>query len=116
MTDKISRRLVLLQGLRVPVAGALFVALGGCGQKSETTSAAAGGGGVCADLSAMSDADQSTRKSLNYVEAGPNPDQICAKCSFFHPGAAAGGCGTCDMFSGGPVNSHGHCNSWSAKG
>jgi hypothetical protein len=117
MADKISRRVVLLRGLRIPVAGALFVALGGCGQKSETTStAAASGGGVCADLNSMSDADQGTRKSLNYVESAPNPDQVCAKCSFFHPGAAAGGCGTCDMFSGGPVNSHGHCNSWSAKG
>jgi hypothetical protein len=116
MTDKISRRDVLLQGLRIPVAGALVVALGACGQKSATATTAASGGGVCADLSAMSDADQSTRKSLNYVEAGPNPDQVCAKCSFFHAGSTAGGCGTCDMFSGGPVNSHGHCNSWSAKG
>jgi High potential iron-sulfur protein len=120
MTEKISRRVVLCGGLRIPVAGALFVALGACGQKSETTSAATGGGAsggtVCADLNSMSDAEQSTRKSLNYVEAGPNPDQVCAKCSFFHPGAAVGGCGTCDMFSGGPVNSHGHCNSWSAKG
>jgi high potential iron-sulfur protein len=120
MTDKISRRAVLSRGLQIPVAGAVFVALGGCGQKTETTSsstsAAAGGGGVCADLNAMSDADQSTRKSLNYVETSPNPDQVCAKCSFFHPGATAGGCGTCDMFSGGPANSHGHCNSWSAKG
>lgn len=116
MTDKISRRLILYRGLQIPVGGALFGALGGCGQKSETTSAAASGAAVCADLSAMSDAEQSTRKSLNYVESAPNPAQVCAKCSFFHPGAAAGGCGTCDMFSGGPVNSHGHCNSWSAKG
>jgi hypothetical protein len=115
MTNKISRRTILMQGLRIPVAGAALVALGGCGQKNESSTAAASGG-VCADLGAMSDADQSTRKSLNYVEAAPDPNQVCAKCSFFHPGAAAGGCGTCDIFSGGPVNSHGHCNSWSAKG
>jgi hypothetical protein len=116
MTDKISRRVVLFRGLQIPVTGALLVALGGCGQKSETTSAAAGGGAMCADLNSMSDAEQGTRKSLNYLETSPNPDQVCAKCSFFHPGAAAGGCGTCDIFSGGPTNSHGHCNSWSAKG
>jgi high potential iron-sulfur protein len=110
MTDKISRRTVLF-----PMAGALFVALGGCGQKGESTSASSGGA-VCADLNSMSDAEQATRKSNDYVESAPNPEQVCAKCSFFHPGAASGGCGTCDIFSGGPVNSHGHCNSWSAKG
>jgi hypothetical protein len=115
MNSKISRRVVLLHSLQLPVAGAAFVALLGCAQKAETTSAA-GGGGICADLNAMSDAEQSTRKSLNYVEASPSSSQVCAGCSFFHPGPAAGGCGTCDMFSGGPVNSHGHCNSWSAKG
>lgn len=117
MTDKISRRAILFRGLQIPVAGAALVALTSCGQKSGSTTASSGGGTVCADLSAMSDAEQSTRKSLNYVEAGPNPDQVCAKCSFFHPAAdGSGGCGTCDMFSGGPANPHGHCNSWSAKG
>jgi len=114
MKSKISRRSVLLQSLQLPLAGAVFVALPGCGQKAATPSASAGGA-VCADLGAMSDAEQSTRKSLDYREAGPNPSQVCAGCSFFHPGPGAGGCGTCDMFSGGPVNSHGHCNSWSAK-
>ncbi len=115
MTDKISRRTVLLKSLRIPAAGALVVALAGCGPKGESTSASAGGA-VCADLSSMSDADQASRKANNYVENSPNPDQVCGKCSFFHPGASSGGCGTCDIFSGGPANSHGHCNSWSAKG
>jgi hypothetical protein len=115
MNSKMSRRAVLLHSLQLPLAGAAFVALQGCGQKAQTTGAA-GGGAVCADLNAMSDAEQSTRKSLNYVEASPDPSQVCAGCSFFHPGPPAGGCGTCDMFSSGPANSHGHCNSWSAKG
>ena len=115
MKSKISRRAVLLHSLQLPLGCAAFVALQGCGQKAATTGAA-GGGAVCADLNALSDAEQSTRKSLNYVEASPDARQVCAGCSFFHPGPAAGGCGTCDMFSGGPVNSHGHCNSWSAKG
>jgi hypothetical protein len=114
MKSTISRRSVLLQSLQLPLAGAVLMALPGCGQKGGSTSAGAAGA-VCADLSAMSDAEQSTRKSLDYTEAGPNPSQVCAGCSFFHPGSTAGGCGTCDMFSGGPVNSHGHCNSWSAK-
>jgi hypothetical protein len=117
MTDKISRRTVLLQGLRIPVAGAAFVALSACSKSGQSTSStASAGGAVCADLNSMSDAEQASRKSNDYVESAPNPDQVCGKCSFFHPGAASGGCGTCDIFSGGPVNSHGHCNSWSAKG
>jgi hypothetical protein len=116
MNSKISRRAVLLHSLQLPLAGAALVALQACGQKSAQTRVAAGGGAVCADLNAMSDAEQGTRKSLNYVEASPTPSQVCAGCSFFHAGSTTGGCGTCDMFSGGPVNSHGHCNSWSAKG
>lgn len=115
MNSNISRRAILLHSLQLPLMGAGLVALQGCGPKAGSTSAA-GGPAVCADLSALSDAEQGTRKSLNYVEASPNPNQVCAGCSFFHPGSTAGGCGTCDMFSGGPVNSHGHCNSWSAKG
>jgi hypothetical protein len=118
MTDKISRRSVLLKSLQIPVAGAALAALSACSKSGEGgSSTASAGGTVCADLNAMSDADQAARKSNNYVEAGPNPEQVCGKCSFFHPGTdGAGGCGTCDIFSGGPVNSHGHCNSWSAKG
>ena len=115
MTNNISRRAILLQGLRIPLAGAAFVALAGCGPRNAAGTATAGGA-MCADLNSLSDAEQSTRKSLDYREAGPDPQQVCAGCSFFHPGPSAGGCGTCDMFSGGPVNSHGHCNSWSAKG
>ena len=117
MTEKISRRAVLYQSLRISLASSIFVALEGCGQKTETASTGgSAAGAVCADLSAMSEAEQGTRKSLNYVESSPNPDQVCGKCSFFHPGSDGGGCGTCDIFSGGPANSHGHCNSWSAKG
>jgi hypothetical protein len=115
MTDKISRRVILVTGLQAPIAGALLFGLGGCsgGASSGGTAANKAGGTVCADLSAMSDGDQSTRKAMNYTESGPNPNQVCGGCSFFHAGGGA--CGTCDMFSGGPVNSHGHCDSWNAK-
>lgn len=107
MTDKISRRAMLVGGLKAPVAGVLLFGLAGCG------GGASAGGVVCADVSAMSDGDQSTRKAMNYTEAGSNPNEVCVGCSFFHAGG--GTCGTCDMFSGGPVNSHGHCDSWNKK-
>jgi hypothetical protein len=114
MTDKISRRAVLLRGLQVPAAGAFLLGLASCGTGGEHSSTTAGGT-VCADPNAMTDAEQSTRKGVGYTEASPNPQTVCGGCAFFHPAATGGQCGTCDVLSGAAVNSHGHCNSWSAK-
>ena len=58
-------------------------------------------------------ASQSLRDSLHYAEATPNAAQPCSACGFFSAGD--GGCGSCTIMSG-PVNAHGHCDSWSAKG
>lgn len=114
MSDKISRRAVLMRGLQIPVGGALLFGLGGCGGGGERAAVAAGEG-VCADPNVLSDADLGTRGSLNYTETSPDPAKVCGGCAFFHAPAAGGDCGTCDMFSGGPVNSRGHCSSWNAK-
>jgi hypothetical protein len=115
MTDKISRRAVLLRGLQVPVAGAVLFGLASCGAKGEHSSTTAGGT-VCADPNAMTDSELSTRKGLDYTEASPNPKTVCGGCAFFHAAATGGGgCGTCDVLSGAAANSKGHCNSWSAK-
>src|ERR1700730_239328 len=99
MTDKISRRAILLRGLQAPVAGALLFGLGGCGAKSEQGSAAASGV-VCADPNAMTDAEQSPRKGIGYPGVSANPQQVCGGCAFFHPAATGGECGTCDVLSG----------------
>jgi hypothetical protein len=45
------------------------------------------------------------------VEQSADPARVCSGCEFFS--AAAGGCGTCEMFSGKAVNPGGHCDSWS---
>ena len=47
------------------------------------------------------------------MEPSPNPEQPCAKCSFFTPDKAP--CGNC-MIMTGPVSSNGHCDSWSKDG
>ncbi|MET0497985.1 MAG: high-potential iron-sulfur protein [Steroidobacteraceae bacterium] len=112
MSDKISRRTVLMRGLQLPVGGVFLFGLSGCGAGKDGTTAS---GKVCADPATLSDAEMSTRTSLGYTEKSPNPQQVCAGCTFFHAGAASGDCGTCDMVSGGPVNPQGHCNSWNAK-
>jgi len=114
MSDKISRRTVLMRGLQLPVGGVFLLGLGACGAGKEGGGAAANAK-ACADPGTLSDAEMSTRNSLNYTEKSPNPQQVCAGCSFFHAGASSSDCGSCDMFSGGPVNPQGHCNSWNAK-
>jgi len=108
---KISRRSVLLRGLHLPVGGALLFGLAACGGKGEST--ASKGGTVCANPESLSDSEMGTRQSLGYTEQSPNPEQVCSGCAFYH--AASGGCGTCDMFTGGPVNNQGHCQSWNKK-
>jgi hypothetical protein len=109
LSKKISRRTVLLRGIQVPIGGFLAFGLGACGGNDQAGQAA---GNVCADLDAMTDGERSSRRSLNYQETSPKPNEVCADCAFFH---AAGMCGTCDMFNGGPVNPKGRCDSWSAK-
>lgn len=109
MSNKISRRTILLRGIQVPIGGFLALGLSACGGNDSAGKAA---GNVCADLDAMTDGERSSRRSLDYQEISPQPGEVCADCAFYH---AAEACGTCDMFNGGPVNPKGRCDSWSAK-
>jgi hypothetical protein len=59
-------------------------------------------------------ASESLRASLHYTDAGPNPAQACAACTFFAAPERNQSCGSCTIMSG-PVNPKGHCDSWSAK-
>jgi High potential iron-sulfur protein len=56
--------------------------------------------------------DASLRKSLHYVESGPDAAQHCSGCSFFSD--PKGECGSCVILSA-PANINGHCDSWSAR-
>lgn len=114
MTDKISRRTAVLRGLQIPVGGAFLFGLAGCGGADKSASSMAGRT-VCANPQAMSDSESRTRDSLHYVEYSTDPQKVCAGCAMFHPGDSAEACGTCDMYSGGPANPHGYCDSWSAR-
>lgn len=68
---------------------------------------------VCYDPSALPLSQRSRRRALGYVDASPDPAKQCGHCSFFT--AAAPGCGTCTMLSGGAVNGGGVCNSFARK-
>jgi hypothetical protein len=104
-----SRRSFLGLGIKISVVGAAAAALQACGQKPADGAAASG----CVDLDSLTASEQSLRKSMNYAEKAPDATKTCSVCSFFTPGEGA--CGTCEIFTGGPANGGGHCDSWAAK-
>jgi hypothetical protein len=106
-----SRRSFLKLGLKVSAAGLTGFALEACGGKP-SGGAAAGGPKACVDLAELTASEQSLRQSMNYVEKAPDPTKTCSGCSFFTAGE---GCGSCEIFTGGPANPAGHCDSWAAK-
>lgn len=107
MKKNMSRRSFVLRGLGLPVAGSAMLTLAACG--GEQTGS---GDLVCVDMDALTSAEKSVRRSLNYTESSPNLERSCSGCDFFSPGP--GGCGSCTLFSGGAVNPDGRCDSWSA--
>ena len=106
MGKKISRRTLLLRGLQVPAGAGLALGLASCGGEGAAEL-------VCADPGAMTSAEESVRRTLNYTELSRDPAQVCAGCEFFSGAGEAGGCGSCEIFGGKPVNPDGHCDSWS---
>src|SRR5690554_4284869 len=106
MNKKISRRTVLLKGMQVTVGGGVLLGLSACGSNGSSTM-------LCADPNMMTSAEESVRRTLKYTETSPDPSKVCSGCEFFHAPKEAGGCGTCEMFGGKPVNPGGHCDSWS---
>ena len=55
---------------------------------------------------------ESLRSSLNYVATAPDPASSCAHCAFFTADRAGDACGMCKIM-GGPIDSTGHCDSFS---
>jgi len=106
MDNKISRRTFLVRAVQVPVGGGALLGLSACGSDG-------GSAMLCADPSQMTSAEESVRRTLKYTENSPDSARVCADCEFFHAANEAGGCGSCEMFAGGPVNPGGHCDSWS---
>jgi hypothetical protein len=108
MDKKISRRAILKRGLQIPLGGSVLLGLVACGNDGDSSTAM-----VCADPSMMTSAQESVRRTLKYTEVSPDPSSVCSGCVFFHAPAQEGGCGSCEMFNGNPVNPGGHCDSWS---
>ena len=92
------RRILMAMGL-VP----LGIALGGLAHAAEAV--------VCGGEVSL--AQKNRRKGLGYVDASPDAKRRCSLCVFFTAGS--GDCGTCQMLSGGPVNTGAVCNSFAPK-
>ncbi|MEO1077965.1 MAG: high-potential iron-sulfur protein [Pseudomonadota bacterium] len=108
MDIPITRREAIKRGLKLTTSGGLLLGLAACGDDES------GGSLVCADPGGMTSAQASVRRSLNYTEQSSDASQVCTGCDFFKAGAGSGNCGSCEIFSGGPVNPAGRCDSWSA--
>jgi hypothetical protein len=99
--SRLTRRDWLRVTLQLSFGGAAMVLATSC-QKRQVL--------VCSDPTRLSDSENSLRTSLHYSEQAPEPDKACARCAFFN--SAENGCGICSLLKG-PVNPHGHCDSWS---
>lgn len=71
-------------------------------------------GAACYDPNAVSSGEAELRRSLEYTEHAADPAKRCEHCAFAT--FAKEGCGTCQMFSGGPISRGAVCSSFSAKG
>ena len=92
--DAMTRRRLLMGALPLGISG---LALGRVARAA----------GSCAQPES-----EALRASVHYVESAPDPVTACARCAFFTADPAGGTCGSCQILSG-PVDTTGHCDSFS---
>ena len=115
MKYELSRRELLSRTLHVSAGGITFALLSACGRGSGTSGESTAAANVCADPAKLDPSQNSLRESLHYAEMSPNPATVCAGCAYSHFAKPGDMCGRCDIYSGGPVNARGHCDSWSKR-
>ena len=69
---------------------------------------------VCYDPATLPFSQKSRRRSVGYLDVSGDPKKRCGACAFY-TAAGPGGCGTCQMLGGGPVQTGAVCNSFAAK-
>lgn len=69
---------------------------------------------VCVNLDTLPAGQKGMRRSLGFKLVSDDPKKHCGSCTFFS--AAAGGCGKCQLLSGGAVGEGSVCDSWAQKG
>lgn len=98
----ITRRTMLGLTAGVPVAVLL-----GAGASAQNAPA-------CVNPDTLPASQKNRRRSLNLVTQSPDPKKSCGKCAFFT--GTSGGCGKCQMLSGGIVAAASVCDSFAPKG
>jgi hypothetical protein len=68
---------------------------------------------ACLDMEALAPSDLSLRQTLGFKLTSPDPQRHCSICVFFT--ATEGGCGHCQLLSGGVVTADSVCDSFAAK-
>jgi hypothetical protein len=94
------RRFIALAGL-APIA-----ALGARQAFAQTKPA-------CYDTATLPLSQKNMRRSVGFVDPAPAPAKRCGVCAFFV--ATQGGCGTCQILSGGPTAQSAYCTSFAPK-
>ncbi len=115
MNKRLSRRDLLVRGLQVSAGGAALAALTACGRGAGSGTATSTSAKVCYDPSKVDPSQESMREALHYTEMSPNPATVCPGCTYSTFSSPQAMCGTCNIFSGGPINAHGHCDSWTKR-
>ncbi len=96
------------RGLFGLAAATPLLLLASLGAKARAQDAA-----VCVNLDALPASQKSMRRSLGFKPQAPDPKKRCGNCAFFT--ASAGGCGQCQLLSGGAVAATNVCDNWAAK-
>lgn len=76
--------------------------------------AAAQAPAACSDPATIPLSQRNRRRALGYASPSTDPQKHCGICAFFTP--ASGSCGTCQMLSGGAVETTAVCTSFAKKG
>jgi hypothetical protein len=97
MGTTLTRRDVLVGGLRALTVLPAVALTGGCGGRTD-----------CSDTSGLAPADAQMRSAQNYLETSPDPAKACDICEQYVPPEKSG-CGACKVLKGG-VNPKGSCN------
>lgn len=70
--------------------------------------------GACVDPDELSDSVVGMRESMEYTATSSEPKTVCGGCMFFKPKNPNDACGYCEVLQS-PVNSAGHCVSWTKR-
>ena len=68
---------------------------------------------ICYDMNTLSLSQKNMRRSVGFVDPAPDATKRCGVCAFFV--ATQGGCGNCQILSGGPTAQSAFCSSFAAK-